>query len=398
MNLSAFFAFVLFALVLFFSSFISISLVQSSYAFGIFISSIIVFVLTLFERRGIQNIEIYKLWCWVPIFVIIHSVFAIIVTKEYSFAKSGSSLCIFLIVLLAANGMEQYLRELTRKEFVRSFILVGVVFTFIMVCSIALNIAPTPQYQVLNRPVFPFMEPSHFAIIVAPYLIWYLVIPQKNINKYMMLVLFGSLLLFINNLTFVCVLLLSSFVSLGVKPVITVLVIVCFLILLFGVDLDYYASRLVITDDIKSLSTLVWLQGWEEAFINLKDTYGIGVGFQQFGVSDLKGEVASIVSLSNNGEPLNRYDGGTLGAKIVGEFGIFGIILLYYMVCEIFKSIRLLLMSNISEMHERELFYNAVVVSFFIEFFVRGVGYFSPGVVTLMIVLISKYNTKYSLF
>lgn len=60
--------------------------------------------------------------------------------------------------------------------------------------------------------------------------------------------------------------------------------LVVLLVVLNSGNLDYYTSRVNVSSDNQNLSTLVYFSGWERAYLNVKETFGLGVGFQQFGV------------------------------------------------------------------------------------------------------------------
>ncbi len=161
-------------------------------------------------------------------------------------------------------------------------------------------------------------------------------------------------------------------------------------------NLEYYSSRLNTSSD-DNLSTLVWLQGWENAFINFTETYGFGVGFQQFGINGLKGnatEAIAYLRASEGNTTLNQLDGGTLGAKIFGEFGFFGLILIYFLTSLSLKSFfKLRRMTNTNNLHLKT--FSLCVFSVFIfELFVRSMSYISNNVVLLIVALIYITNHK----
>jgi hypothetical protein len=146
---------------------------------------------------------------------------------------------------------------------------------------------------------------------------------------------------------------------------------------------EYILKRLPIvnTDKEKNLSLLALQSGYERAYLNFVDTYGLGVGFQQFGYSRKVGssmlEIIHII-----GTPLCLHDGCLVGAKFVGEFGIMGVILiLLYIIFAMKYAINLRKYSleidgNSSSMH---IFYSSCFVLFSIDIFLRGVGYFSSS-------------------
>jgi hypothetical protein len=156
------------------------------------------------------------------------------------------------------------------------------------------------------------------------------------------------------------------------------------LIILFTIQDNYFFSRLNFINGEANLSSMIWISGWERAWLELKNSYGLGVGFQQLGYSDIKGAyMDNIIRLF--GKPFNLYDGGSLAPKIIAEFGLLGIIVIFSYLVLFFHLVYK--MRNIAKLNrglKRDeiffCFYSSLIVSFSLELFVRGVGYFSSGV------------------
>jgi hypothetical protein len=135
-------------------------------------------------------------------------------------------------------------------------------------------------------------------------------------------------------------------------------------------------ERVIIFSDSDNLSVLVLLSGYERAYLGFFDNFGLGVGFQQMGVVGPLGSIQEKMALKLNAEGLNLFDGGTFFSKIVVEFGVFGLVaVLAYILCfsRIIKKIK-----NNQIKASQDLFYYSCFVMFFIVFFFRGAGYFTP--------------------
>lgn len=196
------------------------------------------------------------------------------------------------------------------------------------------------------------------------------------------------LLLLVKNLTLVV---LVGLVSLTVLRARALFLAACCLFLVIVRDVDYFLPRMQLTTAASNLSALVWLQGWDEAMTGLRKTMGVGLGFQQLGVNGATGTVAHVIAEqfrivdgTENGT-LNLLDGGTLGAKLVGELGVLGIGAVGACSCLIYRSIR-----NLGEIAAQPAgssataFFYCCVVSFSLDLFIRGTGYFSPSVLLFL--------------
>lgn len=203
-----------------------------------------------------------------------------------------------------------------------------------------------------------------------------------------LLVIYGLVVLFFtSNLTLAFLLLLSASLAFGVKKLSLFIPLLVLLIIASNYDLNYYSKRIDLQNE--NLSTLVWLQGWEEAYLNFKESYGLGVGFQQFGVSDPKGDAANtILMLTTN--YMNRYDGSTFSTKLIGEFGILGIIIIGFCTWRCFRSYLFLKNLNINESYKL-IFFHSCIVYFVIELFIRSMSYISPGFFIFMVGCLGVY-------
>lgn len=242
------------------------------------------------------------------------------------------------------------------------------------------------RYALLSQPLFPFGEPSHFSLAFFPILIATSAMVQKATRLLLVLgTLAMALVLPSTTLAIVSVITAAITVSRRVFVMLPV-----GLLLLAGAALlapEYFKERLTLNTESENLSALIYLQGLLAAKNGIFDTNGIGFGFQRLG-TEPPNEATEVIELVA-GNTFNRMDGGFLAAKIVAEFGVVGIVMLIWMS---FSAVRALIqMAHLYRLspHERkqhiwQIFRLACQIAILPELYVRGYGYFSPGLLLFM--------------
>jgi len=247
----------------------------------------------------------------------------------------------------------------------------------------------------LNKPTFFFLEPSHFALAISPFLI-YASFALSRVNATLLILFFGFWGLYIQNFTMIISVVMAFILSTRLNAVISSFVFVFAVgitVALWGPEVfSYFTDRLVISGDTDNLSVLVLLQGWENAIRTLTEQSYLGGGFQQFGVTTVYGEISDKL-LSMLGFNINQYDGGGTASKIVGEFGAFGIVAIVAYLFGFFRSVSMLRKRQYAS--TVELFFSSVYVASFLEFFIRGVGYFSPLMYLFCVSIFYFYIQKF---
>jgi len=162
-------------------------------------------------------------------------------------------------------------------------------------------------------------------------------------------------------------------------------------------DLSYYADRLSLSGDSDNLTTLVYLQGWENALLNFGETDGLGVGFQQFGLAGSTGDISEKIYALMGGTYINLMDGGSTATKLIAEFGVFGIAMLlvflrFALRAMIYTRSMQMIPSGQRDIHW--MFFSACTVSYSLELVLRGVGYFSTGGFLAMTAIMALYRLK----
>jgi hypothetical protein len=232
------------------------------------------------------------------------------------------------------------------------------------------------------KPFLPFTEPSLFALVVAPILIFNSV-ATRGIRRYFFI---GSFMIFagvVQNFTLIVVCILAILVCMRLRyvPILALLAIPAIL----QVDLSYYLDRIDFSSASRNLSALVFLQGWQFVPEALTRTHLVGYGFQQLGQVE-SGSSASFAIYALVGQSLNTLDGGFNFAKLVSEFGVVGMVLAGGYVVTAFKAICSLRAAARKQQCYRvaDVFAASVIASYLVEMFVRGSGYFTPTGIMLL--------------
>jgi len=149
-------------------------------------------------------------------------------------------------------------------------------------------------------------------------------------------------------------------------------------------DLSYYLSRLDFSGEAQNLSTVVYIQGWQLIPESLARSGGWGLGFQQLGRHGTDVPASDIIFALVGGYG-NVLDGGFTFAKIISEFGVFGLLLIGLYLVIVWRSIRhLRYAAKGIENRACNTFAQCVIVSYLIELFIRGAGYFTGTAILLV--------------
>lgn len=236
-----------------------------------------------------------------------------------------------------------------------------------------------------EKAVFPFTEPSHFALAFVPFAI-FLAVQSNLIVRYGVLSILLFFALTLQNISLIAGAVLAGFASLAGWQLF--LFVLSSGALLSFLDLSYFTDRLDFSYTTQNLSTLVYIQGTELGQIAMERTYGWGIGFQQLGFTNLFTPTSDLIYRLLH-DDLNLKDGGITAAKAIAELGLFGLILLAAYIFYMIKS--LLVLRQTAAAGARLGCYSTLAlasfVSFSIELFVRGAGYFTPGTLLLVTAL-----------
>lgn len=359
---------------------------QTSFTVGIIIVTIVCSVFIIVFSNHCVPIKYLYIVFVIIFFIVVHTV---IVKALYGYDIEINRLVGGTVALLSqlvfAIGLSKIVLDMPYSRFLTA---TRYVFILLIVNGILLLTGIDFFNTGLAKPSFLFQEPSHYAIVISPFLFFYSYFyrNEKRTLVFSILIFFLVIALHIKNMT----LLISVLVAYLFFSKLKLGYLFCFYMVIliasymyFQEDFQYFTDRLNISSESDNLSVLVFYQGWENALLTLfKTSYSFfGGGFQQFGVTTEVGKASNII-YSISGAYLNRYDAGAIAPKLIGEFGVFGaaIVLFHlYFICCQFISLKKGKYENDSKM----AFSVGVVISSFIEFYVRGSGYFTPTVTML---------------
>jgi hypothetical protein len=241
-----------------------------------------------------------------------------------------------------------------------------------------------------------FQEPSHVAFSLFPCIAILLVAESKRSRQIGTFALLG-LLLCSRSSTLVALTaawFLYRLLAQGITR--QTALIASGIVLLVGlgaaVNFEQYllptAERIVgvfASDSTDNISSLVYVQGWQDARANLVRTHGLGLGFNMMGCQALPDVPArEVLALGGMGE-LNAEDGSFQFAKIVSEAGVAGIafyIAIVWWWIRFEKTIR-----KIKDHGERcaASTQAALIFCFIASSFIRGGSYFSGGILLWLV-------------
>ena len=325
-----------------------------------------------FQQIGSSIFAILVVLC----FILVHATVSFYIHATFDYIRFKESAVFLVLFLLGAYFFSAVVHRIQGLEAEFSFKLV---FHVLLITSIAaaLRFAPVPSEG--GKSVFFFNEPSHFAVIFLPFLLYMTVISQ--VKARILFILIGySLAFFLENLTLAVGCTLIAVLSVPVR-ILMIFGPLAFVVMLTRADdLVYFTSRLFLFGDNRNLSTTVFLSGWERAYLNLKSTFGFGVGFQQFGVIGSRGEMMDYF-VGRGVADLNLLDGGANAPKFIGEFGLLGVAMLLVYIKYIISYMKWFRGAAMSAMKPAgvDVMFRSWFLMYSIDLFVRGTGYFAPS-------------------
>ena len=234
-----------------------------------------------------------------------------------------------------------------------------------------------------EKPVFPFSEPSHIALILSPFLM-HACITHRGLYRVLWIGGSFALAYVIQSLTMIIAIVAVSVICLPLTGI-AVAGAAAIASLPF-IDLEYFVSRLDFDPNTRNASSLIYRQGWELVGDQIERTSGWGVGFQQLGYAPFRSPSADILYVMVH-DDVNTRDGGFMLAKIVSEFGYIGIfIVLIYSIVTVRAALaaRRVAQTKDNILPPHVVLSLCVICCSSIEMFVRSTGYFSGSVLFLI--------------
>lgn len=309
----------------------------------------------------------------------IHASFSML-TLPFNFGHAAASVMPLVLTLLAGRTLAGTLLASSSTAVHRA-----IWFCFFVLCMIAVLAAVGVTVSMSGnyvKPVFPFTEPSHFAQVFSPLMLYCCVTTS---GKRRLLTFFAGVAaaLLLQNLTLLFACVLTGLICFRTYFAAILLIIAA--ALTTRIDLSYYSDRLNLASDAHNLSSLVYLQGWQLLKESLQNSNGWGLGFQQLGQN------GTAVSMSDeifalSGGYMNLYDGSFMLSKVVSEFGIVGImVLLIFAVLAKRAMVALRRQARRPQpMHAVLIFARSAIAAYVLELLVRGSGYFTGTAILLV--------------
>jgi hypothetical protein len=310
--------------------------------------------------------------------------------QPLSFVRMLQSLVLFAFMMFGAYLLRFAIFDNKDKVIDRATAGIFLVFILIGVASI-LDIRPIEAVAAFN-PVFPFTEPSHYALTFTPILLF--MCTRHNISVRILALLSALVIAYLlESLSLVVGVMLVGLVTL---PITYLALGTAGISVAVGMlDISYFTDRLDLSYDSGNLSVLVYLQGWELATDSVRRTLGWGEGFQQLGFGPINSPTADVI-LRLAGNDANLKDGGFTLAKATSEFGVFGfaaILLFGVMASKTAWILRKVALAS-EKAPLPAVLAMSVISGYSIEAFVRGIGYFSGSTMLLMAAVLYMNSGK----
>ena len=365
-----------------------VTFATSSYAAGLILSSLLVAPLV---SRGLPRLRLSLSRLTAASFVAAWSFVPLAANQGAPVRKIILSALLLVWLFLIAVLVNNELIRLRSESFKRVLIWYVVALSIIGWMSAAFHISPFNYAVDYGRPVFPFREPSHYALVAGP-LFGALAAMSSGkvrvllvVNIFLLAIVFPSTSLAIYAVG-------VSILVLPLRTLTFVLIPAAVLTFAFGnIDSSYFARRVDFGPDSESLTALVWMQGLSDGYDSFTESKGLGTGFQTMGYGP-PGRVTQYIMQVYHTR-LNREAGGFMAAKLIGELGIVGIALVLLLLRAMWKSgvfVRSMIGRSVDDRTAvaKLLAAHMVVALFVVELFVRAGGYFSPSFLLLGVALL----------
>ena len=343
-----------------------------SYSSGttITIALIIIIYFTRNKKITIDN-SVFIFLIFLTI-IFLNSIYPMLFFNWFDFRRFILSFILIVALILASNLFAQFSQ---RTDDNKIYKYINIIF-YISIIDCIIFFVKKKFFFPRSSELFLFPEMSHFALIFLPILCFKILTYKKEFNKYILIIFSLSLAIFVENLTLlVGTILVMAIYSLK-KTLFSILIPLLLIIFFTGIEnFNYFIDRMTLTNP-NNISTLVFLSGWERAYLNLFEYNFLGIGFNQLGLEGQMGIYHE--KIKHLGLPdLNLKDGGSVAPKLISELGVLGIILICVYLFFCFKIIYKIKKTNL-KLNNLGTFYLSIYIMFFVNLFLRGTGYFSP--------------------
>lgn len=248
----------------------------------------------------------------------------------------------------------------------------------------------SPFYYKTNIYLTIYAEPSHFVMSILPFIFYFFISQKSHYNRTFIFLFFLLISLSVKSAMLLVSILFFGLFNLSRKSILLILIfLVVSIIFLFLIgssfDFSYFIDRFSLDANLLSskpnISVLVYLANYHESYLNLIKTFFLGIGFQQFGfVGETSYFREIIYDHSGYFAYTSNKDASFLMGKILSEFGIIGLFFLFFYYKNSLLSFILIQQKNkIKKYYELKLFFSSCILTYLVELFIRGAGYFTVG-------------------
>jgi hypothetical protein len=324
---------------------------------------------------------------------------------ENGYIKSILSFPLLLILLICAKGVGQSASINNWLSLEKASILC----ICITVVSILLEIN-FPEYfpaQYVYRigGIYSglFDEPSHLGFSLFPCFLILLASPNNLIRHIglfsltLCVFLSPSSTLLLEAIT-ICILIMikkRNFYYLFIILIVTLIIGSTNLLGHSPVDFINKISQIYPPTNNSNMSSLVYLQGWQDAYANLKNSYGFGLGFNMMGCDPLPATEARLILEEHfNAAKLNSQDGSFLLSKGISEFGIFFIFFMILSIFVLFKVYKMHLLSSTPALKKVYAIWGLIIFSSLFSMTFRSSSYFTGNFPLLVFALFAFIDSS----
>lgn len=303
---------------------------------------------------------------------------------------------LFLTLIGLEVGWRATDRDWIKLQKVAGWVLLGAFAGFSIEMLFPMAFPTTERYR--NEAQFSgiYSEPSFVAFSLFPCLLILLDAQCKQVRRKGLFALFGLVLLSRSTtlIALILVFILYHFIK---KPnlghaiyMIVGISLIAGMAAIFNYELLVAPTldRIVgvaVVDSVDNLSSVVYLQGWQDAEENLLRTNGLGLGFNMMGCNPLPDVPARSVVGNLSDAQHNNEDGSILFGKLISETGVFGLIIFLALVWWwIKKELDLLRFSSDLQGPARSIPL-VLILSFVATSLIRSSGYFSGSFFILVV-------------
>lgn len=314
---------------------------------------------------------------------------------------------LFLILVCLEVGWRASDNDWLKLQKTATWILLAAFVGFVIEALLPASFPSTAVYRSAGKLSGLFNEPSHVAFSLFPIVAILLVAESKQLRRNGILALCGLVVLSRSSTLIgliVAWILYRLLVQRKIGRSLFVGVGLSFFVMLAAVvNYDRFVAPtldrivgVIAVDKTKNLSSLLYVQGWQDAWANLLRTKGLGLGFNLMGCKPLPDVPARAFIAKEYKLQLNAEDGSFLLSKIVSETGVIGILFFVFIIWWLIwieKNIRTCNYSNGKEVSALSI-QAALMFSFIATSLLRSAGYFNGGILLLVVAVAATVNRQ----